>query len=205
MSARRRTPTLTGTVVAERDGDASASGPAFQIAASRGNPLLGSHSGQECLPYLDDHRIEGVAVLPASVYVEMALAAAVEVFRRTIRCAERCRISQGAFPARRRNPDDSGDPFSGRGRSGIFHIYSCPRGDAEQLPIRSWTLHATGKVCPQQDEQHHPGLSGMRRSRKSGLDARRRSPARTITETPRKRYPLRALLSRALLSCGEQR
>src|SRR5664279_5732616 len=32
------------------------------------------------LPYLDDHRIQGVAVLPASAYVEMALVAAVEVF-----------------------------------------------------------------------------------------------------------------------------
>ena len=32
------------------------------------------------LPYLDDHRIEGVAVLPAALYLEMAFAAAAEAF-----------------------------------------------------------------------------------------------------------------------------
>src|SRR6185369_11808492 len=32
------------------------------------------------LPYLDDHRIQGIAVLSASAYMEMALAAAAEVF-----------------------------------------------------------------------------------------------------------------------------
>ena len=55
------------------------------------HPLLGRHFksahpaethfwevtlDKRALPYLDDHRIQGVAVLPASLYLEMALAAA---------------------------------------------------------------------------------------------------------------------------------
>ena len=56
------------------------SGPPFQIAASGGADYWEIRLDTESLPYLDDHRIEGVAALPAAVYVEMALAAAHEVF-----------------------------------------------------------------------------------------------------------------------------
>ena len=47
LRARQRTATLTvGQVPDERYGEASAPGPAFQIATSCGNSLLGSHFGQ---------------------------------------------------------------------------------------------------------------------------------------------------------------
>jgi len=65
------------------------------IAASQGHPLLGVHIqsaiepgthfwetelGVDVAPYLVDHRVRGSMVLPASAYVEMALAAAEQVF-----------------------------------------------------------------------------------------------------------------------------
>ena len=88
-------------------------------------------------------------MLPASAYLEMALAAAAEVFGARSDRAEGYRISQGAFPARGRNPHDSGDPLSGRGWSGILsHLQLRGRRGAAG---RSWMLHATGKVCLQQD------------------------------------------------------
>ena len=52
----------------------------FEFAQPAGTHLWEVTLDKEHLPYLDDHRIEGVAVLPASAYVEMAVAAAVEVF-----------------------------------------------------------------------------------------------------------------------------
>ncbi|MBV9878398.1 MAG: type I polyketide synthase [Verrucomicrobia bacterium] len=61
---------------------------------SAGHPLLGTHvplaarAGEhvwfgeislELFPWIDDHRVQGVAVLPATAYVEMAIASATEV------------------------------------------------------------------------------------------------------------------------------
>ena len=78
-----------------------------------------------------------------SVYVEMALAAAAEAFPVTIICAERCGISPGAFPARRRDPHDSGDPLSGCGRNSI-HSYL-------QLPARCGATQSDRGHCMRQE------------------------------------------------------
>ncbi len=98
----------------------------FKSAHPAGTHFWETTLDKKSRPYLDDHRIQGGAVLPASAYVEMALAAAVEVFGRAIRCAEGYRISQGAFLARRRNPHDSGDPLSRRRWSGILSHLQLP-------------------------------------------------------------------------------
>ena len=147
--------------------------------AKERHPLLGRHfksahpagphfwevTLDKCvLPYLDDHRIEGVAVLPASAYVEMALAAAAEAFR-----AE---------------PLEPAESFTSPGLAKAFTIKDfefrralfLPDGEARHLQLilspesdgaasiqiysraaamdeagKSWTLHATGRVCPQPD------------------------------------------------------
>jgi acyl transferase domain-containing protein len=67
--------------------------PSGAASAEAGHPLLGTHvplaahpgehvwCGEislELFPWIDDHRVEGVAILPATAYVEMAIAAAVE-------------------------------------------------------------------------------------------------------------------------------
>ena len=182
------------------------------------HPLLGRHFksadpaethfweitlDKRALPYLDDHRIQGVAVLPASVYLEMALAAAREAFAAAILCAEGYRISQGAFLARERNPHDSGDPFSGCGRGGILSHLQSPAGVGQ--PGKSWTLHATGKVCSAARRRRLAGsrAGGARGDPGSMLGEDLRSGL--LLETPRKRYPLWCLFPEHLSVVAIQR
>jgi myxalamid-type polyketide synthase MxaE and MxaD len=137
-----------------------------QASRSRiGNhPLLGRHFAsahpaethfwettldRNSLPYLDDHRIQGVAVLPASAYVEMALAAAVEVFG-----AQSVALKDIEFRKALFFPEGGTHTIQvilspGAGGTASFHIYSCPVGVVHSGT--SWMLHATGKVCLQQD------------------------------------------------------
>ncbi|MFB9905680.1 beta-ketoacyl synthase N-terminal-like domain-containing protein [Allokutzneria oryzae] len=65
-----------------------------EVVAARAHPLLGRHTevpgtgrhvwqadvGTDELPWLADHRVDGVAVLPGSAYFEMALSSAAEYF-----------------------------------------------------------------------------------------------------------------------------
>jgi len=101
------------------------------------------------LPYLDDHRIQGVAVLPASAYVEMALAAAVEIFGaqpitlRDIEFRKALFLPEGAT--------HTIQVILSQGEDGVasFRIYSCAGGGVHSK--KSWMLHASGKVCLQPD------------------------------------------------------
>ena len=89
-------------------------GPTFQIGRVWRRTTIGKSSWtSRSLPFLDDHRIEGVAALPASIFVEMASAAAHEAFGSRIDRDKRCRISSGAVYARRRSSDDAGDRCAG--------------------------------------------------------------------------------------------
>ena len=104
---------------------------------------------QRALPYLDDHRIEGVAVLPASAYVEMALAAAVEAFGAQCFTLKDIKFHRALFlPAGEArllqlvlSPGTEG--------AAAFQIYSRPTGIGESG--KSWTLHAAGGVSFQGD------------------------------------------------------
>ncbi|MGC2163614.1 MAG: beta-ketoacyl synthase N-terminal-like domain-containing protein, partial [Silvibacterium sp.] len=129
-----------------------------------GHPLLGRHFksahpvgthfwettlDKKSRPYLDDHRIQGGAVLPATAYVEMALAAAVEVFGaqsvtlNNIEFRKTLFLLEGGTHAIQVILSQDAD-----GKAS-FHIYSCPGGLVHSG--KSWTLHATGNICPQQD------------------------------------------------------
>ncbi|MGB6553888.1 MAG: beta-ketoacyl synthase N-terminal-like domain-containing protein [Candidatus Binataceae bacterium] len=131
----------------------------FSDVAGKNHSLLGRHfkSAQtethfwegdlnpSAMSYVNDHRVEGAAVLPASFYVNMALEAAAEAsssqsfvlrdiqFRRALFLPDggTCTIQVVLSPA----------------VDGIasVHIYSCSR-DIERAN-KSWTLHATGKIC----------------------------------------------------------
>ena len=99
--------------------------------------------------YLDDHRVEGVAVLPAAVYVEMVLAAAAEAFSSRSFVLKDIEFRRALFL-----PDGGTQTIQvvlspGTDGAASVQIYSCPRGIEE--PNRSWTLHATAKICPQQN------------------------------------------------------
>ena len=131
--------------------------------ASRGgpgnHPLLGRHFkpaypagtnfwettlDKNSLPYLDDHRIQGVAVLPASAYVEMALAAAVEVFGAQSVALKDIEFRKALFLPEGGTRTLQVILSPGADGAASFHIYSCSD--------KAWTLHATGKICLAQDD-----------------------------------------------------
>ncbi|HKM48551.1 MAG TPA: beta-ketoacyl synthase N-terminal-like domain-containing protein [Terriglobales bacterium] len=104
---------------------------------------------RSALSYLDDHRVEGLAILPAALYLEMALAAAAEAFPSQSFVLKDVEFRKALFI-----PDGATRTLQlilspGAGAAASVHIYSCPR-DAEQAN-RSWTLHATAKICPEPD------------------------------------------------------
>ncbi len=130
-------------------GNHSLLGRHFNSPHRSGTHFWETELNRNYLSYLDDHRIQGVAVLPASAYVEMALAATVEVFG-----AQRFVLKNIEFRKALFLPESGTRTLQlilSRGADGeaSFHIYSCPGGVPHS--DRSWTLHATGKVCLQPD------------------------------------------------------
>ncbi len=141
----------------------NASRPVFRSATGN-NSLLGQHFTSphhsethfwettldiNSRPHLNDHRINGIAVLPASSFVEMALAVAVEVYG-----AQCVALSDIEFRNALFLPEGKAHTIQvilSQSADGVasFYIYSCPKGAAN--PDKSWTLHATGKICVQPD------------------------------------------------------
>jgi len=132
--------------------------------AQGSHPLLGGHFtspypvgthfwettlDRKSLPHLDDHRIQGVAVLPASAYLEMALAAAVDVFGAQSAALKDIEFRKALFLPEGETHTLQTILAQGVDGTASFHIYSCAAG--VENADRSWMLHATGKVCPQQD------------------------------------------------------
>ena len=128
------------------------------------HPLLGRHFksphpagthfwettlDKNSLPYLDDHRIQGVAVLPASAYVEMALAAAVEVFGAQSVALKDIEFRKALFLPEGTTHTIQVILSQGADGAASFHIYS--RAGGVEHASNSSMLHATGKVCLQQD------------------------------------------------------
>jgi myxalamid-type polyketide synthase MxaD len=104
---------------------------------------------KKSLPYLDDHSIQGVAVLPASAYLEMALAAAVEVFGAQSVALHDIEFRKALFlPEAATYTIQVIVTQSGDGAAS-FHIYS--RAAGAESAIKSSMLHATGMVCVRQD------------------------------------------------------
>jgi myxalamid-type polyketide synthase MxaE and MxaD len=127
---------------------------------TRSHPFLGKHFfsphlagthvwetalDKSLLPYLDDHRIQGVAVLPASAYLEMALAAAGEVLGAQPVVLKNIEFREAVFL-----PDGATRTIQvilsqGENEAATFQVYSSG-GDADYSG-ETWTLHAIGKIC----------------------------------------------------------
>jgi acyl transferase domain-containing protein len=129
------------------------------------HPLLGRHFtsphpagthfwettlDRKFLPYLDDHCIQGVAVLPASAYMEMALAAAVEVFSAQSVVLKDIEFRKALFLPEGEIRTIQVILSQGADGAASFYIYSCAGVVAHSG--KSWMLHATGKACLQQDD-----------------------------------------------------
>ncbi len=124
------------------------------------HPLLGRHFksadpagshfwevtlDKSTLPYLYDHRIQGVAVLPASAYLEMALAAAAEVFDEQPVALKDVEFDRALFLPESGTQAIQVILSPSADGAASFHIYS----RAGEQAKKSWTLHAQGKACPQ--------------------------------------------------------
>ena len=121
----------------------------FKSAHPAGTHFWETTLDKNSLPYLDDHRIQGVAVLPASAYVEMALAAAVEVFGAQSVALKDVEFRKALFLPEGGTHTIQVILSQGADGAASFHIYSCPGGVVHSG--KSWMLHATGKVCLQHD------------------------------------------------------
>jgi NAD(P)-dependent dehydrogenase (short-subunit alcohol dehydrogenase family) len=107
------------------------------------------------LPYLDDHRVQNVVVVPATAYMEMAMAAAVEVFgpgSLTITSMENKKIltlSEATPP-----PLIQAVLTSAGAGMLSFQVFSRPkRLDQANQPNEPWTLHVSGNLRHNPDER----------------------------------------------------
>jgi myxalamid-type polyketide synthase MxaE and MxaD len=110
-------------------------------------------------PYLEDHRVQGATVLPGTAYVEMALAAANEVFGAGPHILTEMEFQRALFfpdsGTRRVQVILSESPAG----EASFHMYSRLEGpEGAGLPHESWTLHATGSICRDQASGASPVL-----------------------------------------------
>jgi myxalamid-type polyketide synthase MxaD len=122
----------------------------FKSAHPDGTHFWETTLDKNSLPYLDDHRIQGVAMLPASTYVEMALAAAVEIFGAQSIALKDIEFRKALFLPESETRTIQVILSQGADGAASFHIYSRPGGVVPSG--KSWTLHATGKVCLRQDD-----------------------------------------------------
>ncbi|MGZ9164279.1 MAG: acyltransferase domain-containing protein, partial [Anaerolineales bacterium] len=94
-------------------------------------------------PYLSDHRVRGSVVFPAAAYVEMAFAAASEVYG-----SKPCLVTDFAFQEAFFLPAEEAQIIqlvmtSDTPDSAEFHFYSRA---AQNDAVDSWSLHASGKI-----------------------------------------------------------
>ncbi len=123
----------------------------FKSAQADGPDYWEMGLDKEVRPFLNDHRIEGVAALPASVYVELALAAAQETFGSRAIAIEDIEFKRALFIA-----DGASTPIQVMvapiaDGSASFQIYSSSTLAGQ--PAKSWILHASGKVSAKNDSE----------------------------------------------------
>ncbi|MFI6824211.1 SDR family NAD(P)-dependent oxidoreductase [Micromonospora sp. NPDC050187] len=138
--------------------DEPATGPAH-ARHTGGHPLLGGHVESsldrgahlwtteidvDALPYLTDHRVRGQVVVPATAYVEMALAAAGELLGTPARVVEHLDVVAPLAPSGERpttvQVSLTGDP------SGGFAFHCASRQPDEDGQPGGWLVHARGRV-----------------------------------------------------------
>lgn len=94
--------------------------------------------------YLNDHRVQGTAILPAAAYVEMALAAARQALGPGPHSLGELDLQKALFLPERGTRTVQVVLSTHAPGEEHFQLYSCP-GDTGQAQ-EQWTLHATGKI-----------------------------------------------------------
>ncbi|WP_414587921.1 SDR family NAD(P)-dependent oxidoreductase [Scytonema sp. PCC 10023] len=101
-------------------------------------PIWDASIDKQRLPYLDDHRVQGTVVYPAAAYVEMALAAASEIFKEGAYIVEEIEFQKALLL-----PESSALTLqlNLEPNQNSFEIGSNVKGDQSE-----WIRHATGKL-----------------------------------------------------------
>ena len=140
-------------------------GVRLELASEPGANVWEREIGLDSHPWLRDHRVQGRAVVPASAYIEMALAGAAEVFGSgpiSIRQIENLRpivLRDGKACVIQ---SSLGIAANGAAR---FEVYSRPLERSKRQPPRTsdWTLHMTAQVVPAEEtEADNMGLAVVR-------------------------------------------
>jgi acyl transferase domain-containing protein/acyl carrier protein len=113
----------------------------------------------EALPYLTDHRVQGVAVLPAASYLEMALAASEQIFGPGPHILEKVNFKKALFV-----PEEGSQlvqlivSHQIPGKAGFQFFTHDPNAIAEE---RTWTLHVAGTIRANHDESIKPHIEKL--------------------------------------------
>ncbi|MGH7902272.1 MAG: acyltransferase domain-containing protein, partial [Thermodesulfobacteriota bacterium] len=100
--------------------------------------------GTNLIPYLDDHRVQGAAVFPATAYIEMAMSAAVEVYGEGAHTLKDISFQKALFlPDKGKqivqiilSPTLPGEVS--------FQLYSLQEGNGKER--QTWNIHASGSI-----------------------------------------------------------
>lgn len=119
-------------------------GQQIKLAANPGTRIWEMELGTNLIPYLNDHRVQGMAVLPATAYLEIVLAAAVEAFGSGPHALEDVAFKKALFL-----PENGACTVqlvlsSTMPGKASFQFFSLETTNGQQS--ESWTLHATGTV-----------------------------------------------------------
>jgi acyl transferase domain-containing protein/acyl carrier protein len=108
------------------------------------------------LPYLRDHRVQGMIVLPAAAYIEIALAAASKVFGSGFHILEQLNFQRMLFLPTEGSQTIQLVIYPKMTGKVIFQFFSLQQGDAQRQA--SWTQHATGVIHLNQGDVQAPLL-----------------------------------------------
>lgn len=108
----------------------------YRMASPR--PMWELHLNTSVLSYLNDHQVQGAMVLPGAAYVEMALAAASQVFGERRYALESIEFHKALFLSHEQEPSLQLilDP-----QDGIFEVY----GQTKETK-QAWTLYTKVKL-----------------------------------------------------------
>jgi len=141
-------------------------GEYFRSALPSGEHFWEMDLGAQSVHYLDEHRVQGAIVLPASAYVEMVLAAAAQALGESRSIVKEVDFSEALYIPENglRRIQLALAPAAADGFT--FQILSTPLG--AEGPKDAWTLHASGRVHqaqggdPPPDDRGQPFLAEVR-------------------------------------------
>ncbi|MEW6729942.1 MAG: SDR family NAD(P)-dependent oxidoreductase [Acidobacteriota bacterium] len=125
-------------------------GKHLKTAQYTGTQFWESDLNPQLLTYLMDHKLQGASLLPATAYVEMALAASKEIFNNTSFALTEIEFKKALFLSESEVPTVQTIFYVSVPGQMHFRIYSRAKSDASR---DSWTLHATGKAHIKKEQE----------------------------------------------------